>query len=153
MGQNVYEVKAKLELSGIVVVIEEKEVTDSEKYEGKEQLIIEQSVSSGEKIASGEKIVLYIPKILTTYPDMVTDAWSLDRATEFCEKYGLTIKVVYMETASVEENTILAQSPKAGEEVFENDVFKVTVAKKPTTTTTTSEQETDTQEPGDEQGE
>lgn len=153
VGQNVYEVKVKLELSGIVVVIEEKEVTDSEKYEGKEQLIIEQSVSSGEKIASGEKIVLYIPKILTTYPDMVTDAWSLDRATEFCEKYGLTIKVVYMETASVEENTILAQSPKAGEEVFENDVFKVTVAKKPTTTTTTSEQETDTQEPGDEQGE
>ena len=153
VGQNVYEVKAKLELSGIVVVIEEKEVTDSEKDEGKEQLIIEQSVSSGEKIASGEKIVLYIPKILTTYPDMVTDAWSLDRATEFCEKYGLTIKVVYMETASVEENTILAQSPKAGEEVFENDVFKVTVAKKPTTTTTTSEQETDTQEPGDEQGE
>ena len=153
VGQNVYEVKAKLELSGIVVVIEEKEVTDSEKYEGKEQLIIEQSVSSGEKIASGEKIVLYIPKILTTYPDMVTDAWSLDRATEFCEKYGLTIKIVYMETASVEENTILAQSPKAGEEVFENDVFKVTVAKKPTTTTTTSEQETDTQEPGDEQGE
>ena len=153
VGQNVYEVKAKLELSGIVVVIEEKEVTDSEKYEGKEQLIIEQSVSSGEKIASGEKIVLYIPKILTTYPDMVTDAWSLDRATEFCEKYGLTIKVVYMETASVEENTILAQSPKAGEEVFENDVFKVTVAKKPTTTTTTSEQETDTQDPGDEQGE
>lgn len=153
VGQNVYEVKAKLELSGIVVVIEEKEVTDSEKYEGKEQLIIEQSVSSGEKIASGEKIVLYIPKILTTYPDMVTDAWSLDRATEFCEKYGLTIKVVYMETASVEENTILAQSPKAGEEVFENDIFKVTVAKKPTTTTTTSEQETDTQEPGDEQGE
>ena len=58
-----------------------------------------------------------------------------------------------METASVEENTILAQSTKAGEEVFENDVFKVTVAKKPTTTTTTSEQETDTQEPGDEQGE
>ena len=153
VGQNVYEVKAKLELSGIVVVIEEKEVTEYEKYEGKEQLIIEQSVSSGEKIASGEKIVLYIPKILTTYPDMVTDAWSLDRATEFCEKYGLTIKVVYMETASVEENTILAQSPKAGEEVFENDVFKVTVAKKPTTTTTTSEQETDTQEPGDEQGE
>lgn len=153
VGQNVYEVKAKLELSGIVVVIEEKEVTDSEKYEGKEQLIIEQSVSSGEKIASGEKIVLYIPKILTTYPDMVTDAWSLDRATEFCEKYGLTIKVVYMETANVEENTILAQSPKAGEEVFENDVFKVTVAKKPTTTTTTSEQETDTQEPSDEQGE
>lgn len=153
VGQNVYEVKAKLELSGIVVVIEEKEVTDSEKYEGKEQLIIEQSVSSGEKIAFGEKIVLYIPKILTTYPDMVTDAWSLDRATEFCEKYGLTIKVVYMETASVEENTILAQSPKAGEEVFENDVFKVTVAKKPTTTTTTSEQETDTQEPSNEQGE
>lgn len=152
VGQNVYEVKAKLELSGIVVVIEEKEVTDSGKYEGKEQLIIDQSINSGEKIASGEKIVLYIPKILTTYPDMVTDAWSLDRATEFCEKYGLTIKVVYMETASVEENTILAQSPKAGEEVFENDILKVTVSKKPTTTTT-SQQETNIEEPDSVQGE
>lgn len=135
VGQNVYEVKAKLELEGIVVLVEEKEVEDSSKYEGKEQLIIEQSKESGDLLASGEKIILYIPKIISKYPDMVTDGWSLDRATEFCEKHGIVLKVTYKETDEVEENIILAQSPKKDEEIYENDTFKVVVSKKVTTTT------------------
>lgn len=137
-GLNVYEVKAKLELDGIKVTVEEKEVSDSEKYKGKEQLIIDQSVKKDEKISSGSSIVLYIPKIATKYPDMVADAWTLDRVTEFCEKYGLTLKTTTKETNSVEEGTVLAQSPKAGEEMFENDTVKVVIAKKMETTTTSS---------------
>lgn len=136
-GQNAYEVKAKLELLGIKVTIEEKEVEDSSSYTNKKQLVIDQSVKQGEKLSKGEKIVLYIPKILSTYPDMVTDSWTLDRATEFCEKYGLTIKVTYKESDG-EENIILAQSPKAGEEVFDGETFKVVVSKKPEVTTTTT---------------
>lgn len=136
-GQNAYEVKAKLELLGIKVTIEEKEVEDSSSYTNKKQLVIDQSVKQGEKLSKGEKIVLYIPKILSTYPDMVTDSWTLDRATEFCEKYGLTIKVTYKESDG-EENIILAQSPKAGEEVFDGETFKVVVSKKPEATTTTT---------------
>lgn len=136
VGKNVYEIKAKLELDNIIVVVEEKEVTDSVKYEGKEHLIIEQSISKGEKISPGERITLYIPKILSTYPDMVTDGWTLDRATEFCEKYGLTLKVTYKETADYEDGIVLAQSPKANEEIFENDTFKIVVSKKAVTTTT-----------------
>lgn len=128
-GQNAYEVKAKLELLGIKVTIEEKEVEDSSSYTNKKQLVIDQSVKQGEKLSKGEKIVLYIPKILSTYPDMVTDSWTLDRAEEFCEKYGLTIKVTYKESDG-EENIILAQSPKAGEEVFDGETFKVVVSKK-----------------------
>ncbi len=145
VGQNAYEVKAKLELSGIVVNIEEKEVDDSTKYEGKEQLIIDQSAKSGTKVASGEKVTLYIPKIVNKYPDMVTDAWSLDRAQEFCEKYGLTLKVIPMEKDGVDENTVLAQSPKPGEEIFKKDTLKITVSKKPVTTTTESKKDTTTQ--------
>lgn len=136
-GQNAYEVKAKLELLGIKVTIEEKEVEDSSSYTNKKQLVIDQSVKQGEKLSKGEKIVLYIPKILSTYPDMVTDSWTLDRAKEFCEKYGLTIKVTYKESDG-EENIILAQSPKAGEEVFDGETFKVVVSKKPEATTTTT---------------
>lgn len=136
-GQNAYEVKAKLELLGIKVTIEEKEVEDSSSYTNKKQLVIDQSVKQGEKLSKGEKIVLYIPKILSTYPDMVTDSWTLDRATEFCEKYGLTIKVTYKESDG-EENIILAQSPKAGEEVFDGETFKVVISKKPEATTTTT---------------
>ena len=47
VDKNVYEIKAKLELYGIKVVVEEKEVEDSTIYEGKEQLIIEQSIKTG----------------------------------------------------------------------------------------------------------
>ena len=144
IGQNAYEVKAKLELLGLKVTIEEKEVNDSTQYKDKEQLVIEQSVDESKKLSKGEGIVLYIPKILSTYPDMVTDAWSLDRVTEFCEKYSLTLKVTYKETDEVDENTVLAQSPKSGEEVFEKETFKVVVSKKPTVTTTKEQEETNT---------
>ena len=108
-------------------------------------MIIDQSVKKGEKLSSGENITLYIPKILSVYPDMVTDGWTLARATEFCEKYGLTIKVIPQVTEDKEEGIILAQKPKAGEEVFENDTFTVTVSKKPepTTTKTTTTSTTD----------
>ena len=144
VGQNAYEVKAKLELLGLKVTIEEKEVDDSTQYKDKEQLIIEQSIDENKKLSKGEGIVLYIPKILSTYPDMVTDAWSLDRVTEFCEKYGLTLKVTYKENDEVDENTVLAQSPKAGEEVFEKETFKVVISKKPAVTTTKEQEETNT---------
>lgn len=136
VGKNAYEIKAKLELLGISVIIEEKEVTDSVKYEGKEQIIIEQSVSKGEKLAPGERLTLYIPKILSTYPDMVEESWTLDRVEEFCKKYGLTLQTPsYKETDEVEEGIVLAQSPKAGEEIFEKDKVKIVLSKKPTTTT------------------
>ncbi len=136
---NVYEVKAKLELSGIKVTITEKDVADYTKYEGKEQLIIEQSVKKGEKLSSGEAITLYIPKINKTYPDMVEEAWTLDRAKEFCEKYGLELKITgYKETNEVEENIVLAQYPKKGTEIFEKDTLKIVVSKKVTETTTTT---------------
>ncbi len=143
IGKNAYEIKAKLELLGINVTIEEKEVTDSVKYEGKEQLIIEQSVSKGEKLSSGEHLTLYIPKILSTYPNMVEESWTLDRVEEFCKKYGLTLQTPsYKETNEVDEGIVLAQSPKAGEEIFEKDKVKIVLSKKPTTTTTTKENTT-----------
>ena len=135
-GQNVYEVKAKLELVGINVVVEEKEVTESEKYKDKKQIIIDQSVKAEEKLGSGQKIILYIPKITDVYPDMVLDGWDLNRVNEFCEKYGLTLKVQYQETNDVEPDTVLAQSPKSGAEIYDNDTVKVVVAKELVTTTT-----------------
>ena len=137
-GQNVYEVKAKLELLGLTVNVEEKEVEDSSAYKDKEELIIDQSTEKGEKLSSGEVITLYIPKILSVYPDMVSEGWSVDRATEFCEEYGLTLSVQYQETADVEEGMVLAQDPKSGEEVFEGETVKIVVSKMPTTTSTTT---------------
>lgn len=134
---NVYEIKAKLELHGIIVTVTKKDVVDSTKYEDKEQLIIEQSVESGTKLSKGDKITLYIPNIVKTYPDMVEEAWTLDRAKEFCEKYGLELKITgYKETDDVDENVVLAQYPKKDSEIFENDTLKIVLSKKQVTTTT-----------------
>ena len=70
---------------------------------------------------------------------MVEEAWTLDRAKEFCEKYGLELKITgYKETNEVEENIVLAQYPKKGTEIFEKDTLKIVVSKKVTETTTTT---------------
>ncbi|MBQ9013927.1 MAG: Stk1 family PASTA domain-containing Ser/Thr kinase [Bacilli bacterium] len=138
-GKNAYEVKAKLELSDIKVTIEEKEVENQEVYTKKTQLIIDQSVKKGEKLSKGQSIILYIPKILTLYPDMVTDSWDEARAREFCEKYGLSLKVTYQQS-DITDGVVLAQSPKAGEEVFESETFKIVVSKKVEQTTEKEEE-------------
>ncbi len=135
VGQNVYDVKAKLELSGLVVTIEEKDVVDPEKYEDKRQEIIEQSIKEGELVSSGDEIVLYIPKIVSKYPDMVSEEWDISRVNEFCEKYGITLKIIYMETSDKVEGTVLAQNPKPDSDILNGDILKVTVAKEPVTTT------------------
>ena len=138
-GKNAYEVKAKLELSDIKVTIEEKEVENQEVYTKKTQLIIDQSVKKGEKLSKGQSIILYVPKILTLYPDMVTDSWDEARAREFCEKYGLSLKVTYQQS-DITDGVVLAQSPKAGEEVFESETFKIVVSKKVEQTTEKEEE-------------
>ena len=138
-GKNAYEVKAKLELSDIKVTIEEKEVENQEVYTKKTQLIIDQSVKKGEKLSKGQSIILYVPKILTLYPDMVTDSWDEARAREFCEKYGLSLKVTYQES-DITDGVVPAQSPKAGEEVFESETFKIVVSKKVEQTTEKEEE-------------
>ena len=136
VGKNVYEIKAKLELEGFTVKIEKKDVQDADLYDGKEQLIIEQSIASGELVSAGELITLYVPNILKKYPNMVEDGWTIERVNEFCEKYGLTLKITEKETDEAAEGTVLAQKPKAGEEIFDTDTVKVVVAKKPKETTT-----------------
>lgn len=134
-GQNVYEVKAKLELENIKVQIEYKTVEDSSKYIDKEQEIIGQSVEAGKKLASGSGITLYIPEIKVKYPDMVGDSWTFERAKQFAEKYGLEIKPTIKETNEVEEGIVIAQDPKPGEEMYENDILKVVISKRIQTTT------------------
>ena len=141
-GQNVYDIKAKLNLDGIVVEIEEKEIENVDDYKGKEQLIISQSINGGEKVSAGSKITLYIPKMVIKYPDFVGDNWEIKRIEEYTEKYGIKLEIVPIYDNTKEVGTILSQRPKANEEVFEGDVLKIGVVKheeettKPEVTTT-----------------
>ena len=97
-GQNYSEIKAKLELIGIHVLIERKDVEEKEKYKNKENIIIDQSPKYDKEkekvlIKEGDTITLYIPNIVKEYPDMVSEGWKLSDAIAFATEYKLSITV------------------------------------------------------------
>lgn len=139
-GKNYTEVKAKLELLKINVLIEKKDVEDKEKYKDKENIIIDQNpkyVEGEEKqvIEAGDTITLYIPNIVDEYPDMVSEGWSLSDFIAFAEEYKLTFIVQDSTGATIPESeynnyssaTITDQSRKAGDRILSNVTQKVTI--------------------------
>lgn len=92
------EVKAKLELLGINVIVEKKDIENQEEYKNKEDIIIDQEPKYDETndkklIEEGDTITLYIPNIVNEYPDMVNEGWTLSDAIAFAEEYKLKITV------------------------------------------------------------
>lgn len=139
-GKNYTEVKAKLELLKINVLIEKKDVEDKEKYKDKENIIIDQNpkyVEGEEKqvIEVGDTITLYIPNIVDEYPDMVSEGWSLSDFIAFAEEYKLTFIVQDSTGATIPESeynnyssaTITDQSRKAGDRILSNVTQKITI--------------------------
>ena len=97
-NKNYTEVKAKLELLKINVLIEKKDVEDKEKYKDKENIIIDQSpkYTEGEEktvIEAGDTITLYIPNIVDEYPDMVSEGWRLSDFLAFADEYQITYTI------------------------------------------------------------
>lgn len=139
-GKNYTEVKAKLELLKINVLIEKKDVEDKEKYKDKENIIIDQNpkyVEGEEKqvIEAGDTITLYIPNIVDEYPDMVSEGWSLSDFIAFAEEYKLTFIVQDSTGATIPESeynnyssaTITDQSRKVGDRILSNVTQKITI--------------------------
>lgn len=150
-GQNVYEVKAKLENEGINVLIETKEVTDESNYQ--ENLIISQSVEEGEKLKEGDSITLVIPDFVTTYPDFVSEGWSVDNIRNFCNQNSVTLNINYQETSNYPEGTVISQSRVSGTKVVANTPLTITVAKAPAKQETppTDDNEKEPTDPTDEE--
>ena len=150
-GQNVYEVKAKLENEGINVLIETKEVTDESNYQ--ENLIISQSVEEGEKLKEGDSITLVIPDFVTTYPDFVSEGWSVDNIKNFCNQNSVTLNINYQETSNYPEGTVISQSRVSGTKVVANTPLTITVAKAPAKQETppTDDNEKEPTDPTDEE--
>jgi serine/threonine-protein kinase len=123
-GENIYEVKAILEIQGIRVDIESKDVDNIEEYEDKEDYIIDQSIKSGD-LVKGSQIILYYPNIVV-YPDMI--GWTIDEVQEFKEKYDLILTILEEETDEYEEGYVMSQSRRAGTLVVRKADFAVTVA-------------------------
>ena len=112
------------------VSVEKRDVDASER-EYDEQEIIGQSLAAGSEVKEGDSIILYIPNIVDTFPNMAGEGWSLEDAEAFCDKYGLTISVEYQETTAYEEGKIIDQSRAAGSPIVKGQTLTVTVAKKP----------------------
>lgn len=127
VGKNFYEIKGMLEAHGIRVTSEKKEVENKENIT--EYTIIEQSLPAGDKISEGDTITLYIPDIITQYPDFVFEGWTVDDITIFCEEYGLTLTIDYKETNDHAPGTVIGQSRGAGVRVVSGVTLKITVAK------------------------
>ena len=100
-GKNYTEVKAKLELLGINVLVEKKDVEDKEKYQDKENIIIDQSpkyvetenVDELQLLEAGDTVTLYIPNIVNEYPDMVNEGWVLSDVIAFTKEYNIPLTV------------------------------------------------------------
>ena len=139
-NKNYSEVKAKLELFKINVLIEKKDVEDKEKYKDKENIIIDQNPKfdkdkEKQLIEEGDTITLYIPNIVDEYPDMVEEGWSLSDTIAFVKEYKLSIAVSDKNGTNIPENkyndfnsaTIIEQSRPKGDAIIEGITLKVKV--------------------------
>ena len=140
-GKNYTEVKAKLELFKINVLIEKKDVEDKEKYKGKENIIIDQNpkfdkdAEEKTKIEEGDSITLYIPNIVNEYPDMVEEGWSLSDTLAFTKEYKLNILVVDSNSTTIpvdkyndfSNSKIIEQSRPKGDAIIEGITIKVKI--------------------------
>ena len=138
-GKNYIEIKTKLELKNITVIIEKK---DAELIDNDAQLIVDQSIKEGETIKKGDKITLYIPNEVKEYcPDMVNEKWSVSKAQTWAKKLGVNLTIKYQETNDYEPDTIIKQSKESGDEVEKGDTLVITVTKKTAADNTKTETE------------
>jgi len=139
-GLKYSEVKAKLELLGINVIVEKKDVENKDEYKDKEDIIIEQSPAFDEKaekvlIEKGDTITLYIPNIVNEYPDMVDEGWTLNDVIAFAEKYKLNLTVYdssknlipESEYNTMKDIKVILQSRPVGDTIIEGFNFYVNI--------------------------
>ena len=141
VGKNYIEVKTTLTIYGIEVKVEEKTVDKPEDYLDKKEIIIEQSVKKGTKLKEGDTIILYIPKVDTTYPDMVKEGWTQEEASDFCAKYKISCTFIEQESSSASEGTVIKQSRTAGSNVVSGTTMRIWIAKAPQKTTPTPDKD------------
>ena len=134
-GKNYIEIETLLKtLYGIDVSIEKKDVDLSAK-EYNSQEIVDQSVKKGEKLVKGDKITLYIPNIVETYPDMVEEAWTKDDVEAFAKKYNLKVTYEEKETKEYPVGTVVSQSRSAKTPIVDGATLKVVIAIEPKVST------------------
>lgn len=138
-GKNYTEIKAKLELIGVNVNIEKKDVENKDEYKGKEQNIIDQKpiYNKDEKkvLEKGDTVTLYIPNIVNKYPDMIAENWSLSDVMSFAEEYKINVSVLDKNGAIIPNDklndflsaSIIEQSRPPKDTIIEGITLKVKI--------------------------
>ncbi|MBE6140000.1 MAG: Stk1 family PASTA domain-containing Ser/Thr kinase [Firmicutes bacterium] len=129
IGKNSAEIKGKLEAFGLYVLIESEEVDLSEDNDYKEGMIIRQDIEAGAKVAEGDTITLYVPKLDNKYPDFLEEEYTVLDVEEFAEEMNITLSITYEETSLYPEGTIFKQSRSAGSTVVSGSNLRIWVAK------------------------
>ena len=123
-GKNIYEIKGQLELKGLLVNIESKEVDKVEDYKDAEDIIIDQSIKEGE-VLKGTQIILYYPNV-AVYPDMI--GWNAKEVEEFASKYELSLTILQESTNEFKEGTVFKQNRAKDTVIVRKATFTVTLA-------------------------
>ena len=134
VGKNYYEIKGILEAKNIYVLVDKKEISEDDKDKVKENIILDQKPASGTHVVEGDTVTLYIPDIVTEYPDFVAEGWSLSDIETFCKEYNVPLVTEYIESDQ-KAGTILKQSRAKGSKVMANITLKITIAKEKTVVT------------------
>ena len=138
VGENYFEIKGQLEANDIYVLVEKQEVDSKEKDKYKENIIIAQKPESGTKVVEGDTVTLYIPDIITEYPDFVGEAWPISDIQTFCDEYKITLEIDYKETSDYPAGRIISQSRAKGNKVMANTTLRIVIAKEPKKTEETT---------------
>lgn len=139
--RDIEEIKPELEALGINVIINYEE--HPEKDNLKDGIIVSQDKEAGTILKKGNTIIFKVIKIITTYPNFVSEDYSIDGVKKFCEDNGITLNITYKETSDKTEGTILSQSRAAGTKVMSGVTLRIEVAKKPTVIETPKDDKTD----------
>ena len=131
VGQDYNKVQAKLEVAGLNVLIENKDVENRKDYEGKENIIIEQSVKKGTTLVKGDSITLYIPNLPKQYPNFISEGYTVKQVQSWCNENKIVLTIEEEESDST-PGTIIYQSRTAGSDVVEGADLSIKVAKKKT---------------------
>ena len=161
-GSKYSEVKAKLELLGVNVIVEKKDIENKDEYKDKEDIIIEQIPAFDENaekvlIEKGDTITLYIPNIVNEYPDMVDEGWTLNDVIAFTDEYKLNL-TVYDSSKNIipaeeynnfSSTKVISQSRPVGDTIIEGFNFYVNINTQYTTTNNGSESGKNTETPSE----
>ncbi len=126
-GKNYQEIKGMLEVYGINVLIERKEVKEEDN--AKDGIILSQDVEAGTKLRANDSITLYIPDIVVKYPDFTDGSYTLEQVQAFCDEHNVSLKINYETSSSYNPGTIIYQSRQKGYTVTEGTSLTIRVAK------------------------